>query len=261
MAGRTVDLNCDMGESFGAWRLGADDALLAIVTSVSVACGFHAGDPATIDSVVGRALDRGLGVGAHPSYPDLQGFGRRSMAVAADELESIVLYQTAALAGIVRAHGHELNHVKLHGALYTDAARDDRLARACVRAVRRLDPGLLLFAPAGSAVEQAGAGVGLRVVREAFADRRYIEDGSLRSRDMPDAVITEPADAAAQAVAIALRGRIETVTSPPVAVAADTICVHGDNPAAAAVARAVRDALEAAGVPVQGMRRVGSREA
>lgn len=260
MAGKTVDLNCDMGESFGAWRLGADDALLAIVTSVNVACGFHAGDPATIDGVVGRALDRGLAVGAHPSYPDLQGFGRRSMAVAADELESIVLYQIAALAGIVRAHGGALNHVKLHGALYTDAARDDRLARACVRAVRRLDRGLLLFAPAGSAMERAGAGAGLRIVREAFADRRYNEDGSLRGRHMSNAVITEPADAAAQAVAIALRGQTETATSLPVAIAADTICVHGDNPAAAAVARAVRDALESAGVPVRGMHRIGSPE-
>lgn len=248
---REIDLNCDMGESFGPWRMGEDEALLELVTSANVACGYHAGDPPAIERTVQLALSRGVAVGAHPAYPDLQGFGRRSMYLAPDELESILLYQVAALHGITRALGGNLRHVKLHGALYNDTATDVGLARAAIRAIRRLDEGLALYALAGSHMAKHAKLDGLRVIEEAFADRRYEADGSLQRRTIPGALIIDPETAAAQARDIAVRGVVTSVGGAVLEVRANTVCVHGDNPSAVAVARGVRAALHDAGVAVR----------
>ncbi len=245
-----MDLNCDMGESYGVWKLGADEELLDVVTSANIACGYHAGDPLTIERTVRLALEKGVAVGAHPSYPDLQGFGRRSMRLPTAELRAAVLYQVSAVEGIVRAQGGRLSHVKLHGALYNDAAVDPVLAAAVAEAVRSLNSGLLLYALPDSEMARAALEVGLEVVEEAFADRRYDPGGTLQSRSMPGSLITEPEVTATQALGIALHGRLSAHDGTPVSVRARTLCVHGDNPAAVAIARTVRERLESAGIEV-----------
>ena len=249
-----IDLNADVGESFGAWTMGQDLELLPLVSSVNVACGFHAGDPVVMDRTVARAVAAGLAVGAHPGYFDLRGFGRRALAAEPEEIEQDVLYQVGALMAFARAHGSRLRHVKPHGALYNQAASDPRLARAVARGVARADAGLLLVGLASSTVMRAAAAAeGLRFVAEAFADRRYRLDGSLTSRDLTGAVLTDPAEVAAQAVAIARDGRAMAADGTPIALRADTLCLHGDNPAAIDNARAVRAALRAAGVEVRSL--------
>ncbi len=245
-----IDLNCDVGESYGAWRMGRDEELIPLVTSANVACGFHAGDPVVIRRTVELALAHGVAVGAHPSYPDLQGFGRRSMHLSVEELEDTVLYQVAALEGVVRACGGELHHAKLHGALYNDAAVGLEVALACLRAVRRLSPSPLVYVLAGSEMLRAAEELGLRAVEEGFADRRYNPDGSLVSRSLPGALITDPEAAAEQAAGIALRSRVETERGS-IEVRAGTLCVHGDNPSAVGIARAVRERLSAGGVELR----------
>ena len=245
-----IDLNGDVGESFGAWSLGEDEALIPHVTSVNVAAGLHAGDPGTIERTIGLAIRHGAAIGAHPGYPDLAGFGRRAMALSPDEIEASVLYQVAAVAGFARAAGTALRHVKAHGALYNRGARDRAAADAIARAVRRFDPSLVLVGLAGSELVAAGREAGLRVAEEAFADRAYEPDGSLRSREHADAVLSDPHAAATQALAI-VRGELTARDGSPLRPRADTICVHGDLPGAAARARAVREALEAAGVEVR----------
>jgi len=252
-----IDLNADVGESFGTWSLGEDEALIPHVTSVNVACGAHAGDPRTIDRTIALAVEHGVAVGAHPGYPDLAGFGRRAMDLSPDEIEGSVLYQVAAVSGFARAHGTALRHVKAHGALYNRAARDEAAAAAIARAVRRLDPTLALVGLAGSALLTAGREAGLAVLAEAFADRAYEPDGSLRGRHHPDALLDDPEATARQAVRIACEGRVTAVDGSDLAVAADTLCVHGDAPGAAARAAAVRQALATAGVEVvaPGLRR------
>lgn len=249
-----IDLNADVGESLGAWRLGEDDELVPLVTSVNVACGYHAGDPVTMQRTVRLAARHGVALGAHPGYPDLLGFGRRSMALSADEVEAAVVYQVGALAGFAEAEGITLRHVKPHGALYTDAARDPAVAAAIARAVRRVSADLVLVGLAGSPGLDAARAAGLRVAAEAFADRGYEPDGSLRSRRLDGSLLDEPADAAAQAVSIARDGSVRAVDGSVVEVRADTLCVHGDLPGAAARARAVRAALEAAGVELAPLR-------
>ena len=250
MAAR-IDLNADMGEGLGPWPMGEDAALVRLVTSVNVACGFHAGDPLTIRRTVRLALDAGAEIGAHPGYPDLVGFGRRAMEMAPDELEAAVLYQVAALDGMVRAEGGRLAHVKPHGALYHRAATDPAAAAAVARAVARVHERLRILGPAGSALLVAAVGLGLRTTREAFADRVYEPDGHLRARTLPGALHAEPAAAAAQAVSIARDGLVVASDGSRLRVEADTLCVHGDTPGAPAIARAVRDALIAAGVAVR----------
>jgi 5-oxoprolinase (ATP-hydrolysing) subunit A len=235
---KTIDLNCDIGESYGAWRMGDDRALLDLVTSANVACGFHAGDPATIDATVRDAARCNVAIGAHPSYPDLAGFGRRSMALAPDDVEAAVLYQIGALAAFAIAHGTRLTHVKPHGALYNDAARDRTLAAAIARAVARFDGRLVLVGLPDSALLAAGEAERLEVAAEGFCDRVYEPDGSLRPRSRPGAVCSDPRQAAEQAVAIAERGTVRT------------LCIHGDTPGAAAIASAVRAALRDAGFAV-----------
>lgn len=245
-----MDLNADVGESLGAWSLGEDEALVPLVTSVSIAAGLHAGDPVTIARTVELAARHGVAVGAHPGYPDLAGFGRRAMALSPAEIEASVLYQVGAVAAFARAAGVGLRHVKAHGALYNRAARDPDAAAAIARGVAAFGRELVLFGLAGSALVAAAVDAGLIVAEEAFADRAYEADGSLRARDLDGAVIDDPAAAAAQALAI-VGGSVTAWDGTPVPIRADTICVHGDLPGAAARARAVRDALAGAGVEIR----------
>jgi len=245
-----IDLNCDMGESYGVYHLGNDEALLALITSANIACGYHAGDAMVMDRTVRLAVAHGVAIGAHPSFPDRVGFGRRPMHLAPEELENDVLYQVGALAAFARAAGSMLVHVKPHGALYNMAAADIAVARAIARGVARADRGLVLVGLAGSALLAAAEESGLRAASEAFADRAYEADGSLRSRGLPGAVLHEPQAAAAQAVQIARDGMVTAHTGERVPLHADTLCIHGDNPAAIAIARAVRQRLAEAEVEV-----------
>jgi 5-oxoprolinase (ATP-hydrolysing) subunit A len=250
----SIDLNADVGESLGPWRMGADGVLIPLVSSVNIACGFHAGDPLTIRRTVRTALDAGAAIGAHPGYPDLVGFGRRAMAMAPEELGAAVLYQVAALAGIVRAEGGHLAHVKPHGALYHHVAVDRGAAEAVATAVARVDSDLAVVGPPGAALLQAAAVVGLRALVEGFADRVYEADGRLRARDLPGALHADPEIAAGQAVSIARDGRVTTIDGSRFELRADTICLHGDTPRADAFAAAVRRALAAAGIEVRAAR-------
>jgi 5-oxoprolinase (ATP-hydrolysing) subunit A len=249
-----IDLNADVGEGFGAWRMGDDEGLLRVVTSANVACGFHAGDPSVIDRTVGLAVRAGVAVGAHPSHFDLRGFGRRNMVVDPAEAEADVVYQIGAVAGFARAHGGRLTHVKPHGALYNQAATDEALAAAVARGVARFDASLMLVGLASSAaMRRAAESQGLRFVGEAFADRRYEADGTLVARGVAGAVIDDPGEAALQAVRIAQKGEVLGGGGAVVVLQAETICVHGDTPGALTLARVVRQALEAAGVTVRAL--------
>jgi UPF0271 protein len=253
---RSIDLNADVGESFGAWRMGADDELLRLVTSANVACGFHAGDPSVIDRTVGLAARAGVAVGAHPGYHDLRGFGRREMRPPPAEVEADVVYQVGALQAFARAHGVPLTHVKPHGALYNQAADDLELARAIARGVARVSGKLALVGLAGSSAMRAAAeAAGLRFAAEAFVDRAYDARGRLVPRSQAGAVTSDPAVAAAAAVRLARERVAVTGDGTEVAVEADTLCLHGDNPHALAIAIAVREQLEAAGVTVQALGR------
>ncbi|MEI7743062.1 MAG: 5-oxoprolinase subunit PxpA [Chloroflexota bacterium] len=244
-----IDLNADVGESLGAWSLGEDEALIPLVSSVNVAAGFHAGDPGTIARTIALAARHGVAVGAHPGYPDLAGFGRRDMALTPADIEAAVLYQVGAVAAFARAAGVELRHVKAHGALYHRASTDPAAAAAIARAVRAWSADVVLVGMAGSALAAAGHSAGLRVAEEAFADRAYEPDGTLRPRSRPGAVLDDPADAAVQAVAISA-GYVPLEGGGRLAVRADTICLHGDLPGAAGRVTAVRRALEAGGVEI-----------
>jgi UPF0271 protein len=246
---KTIDLNCDMGESFGAWTMGQDDDVLEFVSSANIACGFHAGDPATMRRTVAAAVARGVAVGAHPSLPDLAGFGRREMRVSVDDAYAMTLYQIGAIAAMARAADARLAHVKPHGALYNMAAKDRALADAIAAAVRDFDAGVILVGLAGSELPRAGEAVGLAVAHEAFADRRYEGDGSLMARAKAGAVIDDVDTALAQAIAIATRDEADGPDGK-IRIAADTICVHGDRPDAALFARKLRQGLEAAGVVI-----------
>ena len=245
-----IDLNADVGESLGPWPMGDDARLIPLVSSVNVACGFHAGDPLTIQRTVATAVAHGIAIGAHPGYPDLAGFGRRDLDMTAEELEASIVYQVGAVAAFARAMGSEVRHVKAHGALYNRAARDPSVAASVARAIRSVSPDLILVGLAGSAMLEAGTEAGLAVAAEAFADRAYEPDGSLRSRRLEGAILPTPEAAAAQAVAIARDGRVRTHDGTDLAMRADTICIHGDTPGAVDVARAVRAALESAGIEI-----------
>jgi UPF0271 protein len=240
-----------------------DDAqLLPYVTSANVACGMHAGDPVTMDQTVELALSRGVRVGAHPGYPDRANFGRVVMEMSADEVENLVVYQVAALAGFVRSRGGRLTHVKPHGALYHSGAEFPDVARAIAEGVRRIDPGLVLVGAARSMLIGAGREAGLPVAEEAFADRRYRADGTLVPRGRPGAVITDPDEAADQAVGLARDGLVVAEDSSRIAVRADTICLHGDTPGAAEIARRIHERFRTAGVRIAPLETgIASREA
>ncbi len=243
-----VDLNADVGESFGAWVLGDDAALLAVVTSANVACGFHAGDPSTLRRTCALAAQAGVAVGAQVGYPDLVGFGRRFLDMAPDELADAVLYQVGALDALARAEGSRVRYVKPHGALYTTVVTSEQQAGAVVRAVVELGGGLPLLGLPGSALLRLAREASVPVVREGFADRGYEPDGSLRSRRQPGALIDDPAAAARQAVRMVTTGRVSAVDGSTVDLQVDSVCVHGDSPGAVARAAAVRRALDGGGV-------------
>ena len=250
-----IDLNSDVGESYGAWTMGQDDELMPLVSSVNIACGAHAGDPSVMAGTVEAAARLGLGIGAHPGYPDRDGFGRRDLDMTAVELEASMLYQLGALHAFVRAVGAELVHVKPHGALYNRAARDATLAATICRAIGRFDRSLVVVGLAGSVMLDVAGEAGLATAAEAFADRAYEADGSLRSRRLPGAIQPTSDAAAAQAVSIVTKGSVRSHDGAVVPISADTLCIHGDTPGAPDYARAVRAALEAAGVEVAPMRR------
>jgi 5-oxoprolinase (ATP-hydrolysing) subunit A len=250
MAGM-IDLNSDMGESFGQYRLGDDEALLGALSSANVACGFHAGDPRVMFDTVRLAKERGVAVGAHPSFPDLVGFGRRVMALTPDEMATDVLYQLGALDAFCRAVGVPLQHVKPHGALYNLIATEEHLARAVVEAALSYSTSLIVVGLPGSAVERAAAAVGAPFAREAFADRAYNPDGTLASRKLPGSVVTDPEEVAQRAVRMVAEGKATAIDGSEIALRADTLCIHGDTPGAPILARAVRAALEAAGIAIR----------
>ncbi|BAJ64346.1 LamB/YcsF family protein [Anaerolinea thermophila] len=244
-----MDLNCDLGESFGNYRLGNDEALLSIVTSANIACGLHAGDPLVMGRTVRWAVSKGVAIGAHPGYPDLQGFGRREMNMSAEEVEAFVLYQIGALAGFVRAEGGELVHVKPHGALYNQAAKDRALARAIVQAVKRFSPHLIVVGLAGSVLVEEAREAGLPAAAEGFPDRAYNPDGTLKSRREPGAVLQTVEAVCQQAIRLATQGAGEGTQRVPV----DTLCIHGDGAHAVEFATAVRESLLTAGVALRSL--------
>jgi UPF0271 protein len=246
-----VDLNCDAGEAFGPWRMGNDDALIPLMTSVNVACGAHAGDPLVMRRTIELAAQADVAVGAHPGYPDLQGFGRRALPLGPHEVEQWLLAQIGALAGVARAVGVRLRHVKPHGALYNAAADDPPLAEVIARAVRAYDPELVLVARAGSAQVAAGRAAGLRVAEEAFADRGYDAWGRLLARGTPGALLADAEEAAERALALVRDGGARLADGAWLPLRADTLCVHSDTPGAVAIAQAVRARLLAAGVQLR----------
>jgi len=247
----TIDLNSDLGEGFGIWTLGDDDALLGVVTSANVACGFHAGDPSTMRRVCATAAACGVAVGAHVGYRDLAGFGRRSIDVDPGELADEVVYQLAALDGFCRLAGTRVRYVKPHGALYNRTVDDADQAGAVVEAVRAYDPDLPVLGLPGSELLATAEAAGMWAVPEAFADRGYAPDGTLVPRSQPDAIVTDPDRVAARAVAMAVDGTVTAVDGSTVAVDARSLCLHGDTPGAAVLARRVRAALVDAGVVVE----------
>ncbi len=245
-----IDLNGDVGESFGAYTIGHDTALLRHVTSANVACGFHGGDPSVMRQTVRLAVAGGVALGAHPGFPDLQGFGRREITLSAQEVEDLVAYQIGALAGVAAAEEARLHHVKPHGALYNMAARDRGVADAVARAVVAVDATLVLYGLSGSCLVEAGEAVGLRTAAEVFADRAYETDGSLVSRDQPGAVIDNPKTLVERAVRLVQEGSVTARGGDVVALRRDTICLHGDTPGAGQLAAQLRSGLEAAGIRV-----------
>lgn len=247
----SIDLNSDLGEGFGPFHVGADEELFPLISSANVACGFHGGDARMMSRTVERAKAHDVAIGAHPGFPDLAGFGRRAIAASADEIRTDVLYQIGALAGIARAGGSSLQHVKAHGALYNLAVKDPAVAQAIAEAVRQFDRELLFFAIPGSALEAAGASAGLTVVREAFADRAYHADGSLVARSVPGAVIEDADVVAARIIRLVQDGVIETIDGDLLALEADTICIHSDTATAVPIARAIRARFADAGITVR----------
>jgi UPF0271 protein len=247
----TVDLNCDMGESFGAWTLGQDAEIMPLITSANVACGFHAGDPGVMRQTVRRALAAGVAIGAHPGLPDLVGFGRRNMDISAEEAFDMTVYQLGALAAVVRAEGGQLHHLKPHGALYNMAATNAALAEAIAEALYKVQPELTLYGLAGSELTKAGEKIGLKTAHEVFADRTYQSNGTLTPRRQPDALITSADVAIAQVLRMVQGGWVRTQQGPEVAIRADTVCLHGDGAHALEFARQLRTVLAGAGVVVQ----------
>ena len=238
---KRIDLNCDMGESYGAWKMGADAEVMPHISSANIACGFHGGDPATIRRTVRLAVDHGVAVGAHPSLPDIQGFGRRVMKISPQEMYDFVVYQAGAVEAFARAAGVKLHHIKCHGALYNMAANDEGLSEAMVRAAK--DLGAMLYVLSRSQNYDIAKRAGVRVRGEVFADRGYTDEGALAPRDKPGGMIEDADRAVAQALAMIEQGYVTSLSGKRVPVAAETLCIHGDQPGAAAFARALRKAF------------------
>ena len=246
-----VDLNCDLGESFGAYRLGLDDEILPLITSANIACGFHAGDPGVMHKTVKMALNNHVAIGAHPGLPDLNGFGRRNIDISPSEAFDLIIYQVGALQGFVKAEGATLQHVKPHGALYNMAAKSKELAKAIAEAVYSIDPALILFGLAGSELIKAGENAGLRTAHEVFVDRTSQADGSLTPRKLPNALITNQEQAVDQVINMVKKKTVLSQQGSEIPIKADTVCIHGDGQHALVFARQVRDFLELSGVSVK----------
>jgi UPF0271 protein len=246
-----IDINCDMGEGYGAWTIGNDAALMPYISSANIACGFHAGDPVVMRDTIQLALSHKVAVGAHPSYPDLQGFGRRAMRLSPAEVHALVLYQVGALKTMLEALGGRLHHVKPHGALYNTAAREDAIAEAIARAVRDADPSLILYGLAGSALIHTAQRIGLPCAEEAFADRTYQPDGSLTPRSDPGALVGTATEAAGQVLDLVREGMVTTMDGRKVEVRADTVCIHGDGPRALDIAQTLQRELTASGIIIR----------
>ena len=245
---KTIDLNCDMGESYGAWKMGADADLMPFITSANIACGFHGGDPATIRKTVRLALDHGVAIGAHPSLPDIQGFGRRVMKISPQEMYDLVVYQAGAVEAFARAAGGRLHHVKCHGALYNMAAVDEGLSEAMARAVRDLGGDVMIYALSNSKMMDTVKRQKIRVVGEVFADRGYSDDGTLAPRDRPGGMIEDAQQSVRQALAMIEEGYVTSLSGKRVPVSADTLCLHGDQPGAVAFAKEIRKAFTDRGI-------------
>ncbi len=248
-----IDLNCDMGESFGVYRLGRDEEIMQYISSANIACGFHAGDPLVMAKTVELACDRGVAVGAHPGYPDLVGFGRRQLDCTPEEIENYLIYQIGALQAFTKASGTGLVHVKPHGSLYLAAQEDEAKAEAVCRAIARVDDRLIYVAlagPRGEAMTEIGRRFGLRVALEAFPDRAYLPGGGLTPRRLPKAVIRDPEEVAIRALMMAKEGWVAAVDGARIPLKADTLCIHGDGPGALEFARRIREVLAAEGVEV-----------
>jgi len=240
---KSIDINCDLGEGFGRYSAAPEEKIMPLISSVNIACGFHAGDPQVMARTVQLAVQHSVAIGAHPGYPDLQGFGRRDMDLAEEEIESMLLYQIGALEGIVRAHGGKLAHVKPHGALYNRASIDGILARRIAETVKKFSAQLILIGLAGSLLVEAGQEVGLRTAAEGFPERAYEPDGNLRSRKKPDALVFEPDTAAAQALRLATKGVPKLANGTETSKGVQTLCVHGDSPNAVAILEAIQARL------------------
>ncbi len=247
---KRVDLNCDLGESFGAYTLGMDAAVIPHISSANVACGFHASDPLVMAKTVAMAKEYSVAVGAHPGYPDLVGFGRRNLNVTPSEAKAMVQYQIGALQAFCTEHGVRMQHVKPHGAMYNMAAKDRRLADAICQGIRAVDPELILLGLSGSCLLEAGREAGLRCASEVFADRAYEDDGSLAPRGQVGAVITDEEEAIARVLQMVLQGTVQSRSGRTIAIEADSICLHGDGEKAVAFAQKIRKALSASGVKV-----------
>jgi UPF0271 protein len=246
-----IDLNCDLGESFGVYKIGMDEEILSFVTSANIACGFHAGDPSVMRKTVRLALTKGVKIGAHPGLPDLMGFGRRNISISPQEAYDIVVYQIGALSGFLKAEGERMQHVKPHGALYNMAAKNRELSEAIAEAVYKVDPQLILFGLAGSELIRAGEKIGLQTAHEVFADRTYQQDGSLTPRNQADALIHNNEQAVSQVVRMVKEGKVFTQQGVDVSVKAHTVCIHGDGPEALTFARQIRETLETSEINVK----------
>ena len=248
---KMIDLNCDMGEAFGNYTMPNDEKLMDYISSANIACGFHAGDPAVMQQTVALALKKGVAIGAHPGLPDLQGFGRREMMITPNEAYQLTLYQIGALSGFVKAAGSKLHHVKAHGALYNMAAKDTALAKAIVQAVYDFDPGLILYALAGSKMIDEAEKKGIVTASEVFADRSYQDDGLLTLRAADNALITNEEDAINQVLGFALNQEVNSINGNRIAVKAETVCLHGDGEHAVAFAKLIAERLKKEGIAIK----------
>lgn len=248
-----IDLNSDIGESFGAYKMGMDEEVIKYVTSINLAAGFHAGDPIIMDDTVKMAKDNNVMVGVHPGYPDLMGFGRRKIDVSEKEARCYMLYQIGALEAFCKAHGVKLQHMKLHGAFYNTACNDEKLSNAILDAIEDYDKNLILMVLSGSLIAREGKKRGLRVAEEVFADRGYNEDGTLVNRKLPGAFVKDPKDAIPRVIKMVKEGRVVTASGKEIEIVADSICVHGDNPEALQFVKSIREGLLEEGIKVQAL--------
>lgn len=251
-----VDLNCDLGESFGSYTIGNDDQVIPLITSANVACGYHASDPVVMDQTLSMAKEAGIRIGAHPGFPDLMGFGRRNLSVSPTEAKAYVLYQLGALDAFCRVHGMKMQHVKPHGALYNMAAKDYELSRAICEGIREFDPQLIVLALSGGELARAARDMGLRTALEVFADRAYEEDGSLVNRRKAGAMITDEDLAVARVVRMVKEKKVTAITGKDIPIQADSVCVHGDGAKALAFVEKIRRALTEEGVEICALDRI-----